>query len=278
MRSTRRWTLVLSVLALLVVPTGTAIACEEPSISYSPRDPGPGDTVNYSIARLDNEASFTLHIEGELVATGTEATGSFVMPDLGETSYQVTPNLGVIHDGQNIEASSQPLYYTVQAPVQEDQPGSGADEGSAAAGDKGEEAEAHQGGTSEPKIREESVGPSSGGSPVRSSGVSEADTARTEARANRERSSQGAERSASDALSTRYMAESDLRVDARDVAAQIEPPMVADRPAAVDPRVVAGVLVLAGMLLSWRRIKRSSPPAEPIELPIARDEQDRSAA
>lgn len=115
--------------------SGVAYACEDPSPAF-PREITEGEN-RFSIANIENGASWEVLIDGEVVDSGIDDdaseqgyTGSFTVPDLG-SEKNVEIRLSVEHDGQMMNGSaniSAPASYQPrEAPT--DVPGDSPDHG-----------------------------------------------------------------------------------------------------------------------------------------------------
>ena len=84
----------ISLVALLSL-AGSASACATASLRLSP-SAGPGDPVSFSISGIEPGATYSLSLDGRVVASGTNDTpyngvsGTFTMPDFGSRSLTVT--------------------------------------------------------------------------------------------------------------------------------------------------------------------------------------------
>ena len=92
--SGRRLAVVSGVVALvLLIFAALATACNEPAIGVSRSQAGPGDIVPYSFTGTDDDATYTVSVDGHVVAsgssTGPTVSGSFAMPDLGGSKAPV---------------------------------------------------------------------------------------------------------------------------------------------------------------------------------------------
>jgi hypothetical protein len=105
---------------LLGFGAATASACNDPNLVLGRSQAGAGDTVGYSISGTDQGASYTLTVDGIRLESGTDdsldpgTTGTFTMPDLGNTSRGVGVQLLTAHEG-NEWPSTQSILYTVPA-------------------------------------------------------------------------------------------------------------------------------------------------------------------
>lgn len=115
-------------LVALCVPL-SASACNEPRISFSPHEAGPGETVGYAISDTEAGAEYVVKVGGTRVAEGTDADGgglrgSFTMPDLGDEPTNTYVEILVAHEGTWADSGAM-AYRGRPAPVTSDpaQPG-----------------------------------------------------------------------------------------------------------------------------------------------------------
>ena len=96
--------MVVSVVALLgLTYAGAASACNDPTIALNgTTQAGPGQVVPFSFANTAAGATYTVSVNGEVMASGTASgpsvSGSFVMPNLGSSSTPVDVGGRVVHD------------------------------------------------------------------------------------------------------------------------------------------------------------------------------------
>lgn len=128
--------ILLTVVSLLGMGAGAAWACNEPRLDPSPDTAGPNDPVGFTITGTDPGAAYTVTIEGQTVASGTDGTqaagttGSFTMPDLGSESRTVYLEAVVQHDGSQWKPPATMQYQAVPTPPPDD-----SDQGPAPGGD-----------------------------------------------------------------------------------------------------------------------------------------------
>ena len=94
----------VAVLPLLLA--GTAYACNDPELDLVDREAKAGDTVHFSIINTKPGAEYTIEIVGHgQIASGTDTTdaegvsGSFTMPDLGDSAKTVSVKMVASHFG-----------------------------------------------------------------------------------------------------------------------------------------------------------------------------------
>ena len=106
----------------LAIGAATAAACTEPNLVLGRSQAGAGDNVPYSVSGTDQGASYTLDVNGTGVGSGIDNTadpgtsGSFTMPDLGDSPQTVYVRLVTTHEG-NEWPSEKSIEYTVPEPV-----------------------------------------------------------------------------------------------------------------------------------------------------------------
>jgi hypothetical protein len=100
-----------------------AIACEEPSKPPEARSAGPGDEVPYEVPNTLEGARYTLTLDEEQLAGGTDPggkagiSGSFTMPDLGGDARRVAVRIAVAHAEDEARWSTEmPLDYKPKPP------------------------------------------------------------------------------------------------------------------------------------------------------------------
>ncbi len=153
---------------LLGVGAATALACSEPNLVLGESQAGAGDIVSYSVSGTDQGASYTLSVDGTGVGSGTDSTaapgtsGSFTMPDLGNTPHSAYVRLLTTHEG-NEWASYQPIQYTVPAPAGTPSGFAGAPSLSKAGSEKSKAGSEKASRTSHPRSRSRSDGDTGNG-------------------------------------------------------------------------------------------------------------------
>src|SRR5947209_12575676 len=93
--SGRRIMVTLAAVAVsLLTFASLASACNEPAIGVSRVQAGPGDIVPFSFTGTDDDATYTVSVDGQVVASGASSgptvSGTFVMPNLGANTLRGT--------------------------------------------------------------------------------------------------------------------------------------------------------------------------------------------
>jgi hypothetical protein len=84
------------------VSAAPALACNQPEISVSTTNARPGGWVNFTVSATDAGAGWTVYVQGQEVASGTDADGGgvasrFEMPDLGDSDLPAAIEVKVTH-------------------------------------------------------------------------------------------------------------------------------------------------------------------------------------
>src|SRR5687767_11967518 len=93
----------MTVLAIAVaVGAPPATACNQPDIEVSTTHARPGDWVNFTVSATDAGAGYTVYVQGQEAATGTDPDGGgvasrFEMPDLGDSDLPAAIEVKVTH-------------------------------------------------------------------------------------------------------------------------------------------------------------------------------------
>jgi hypothetical protein len=102
--------LVASVVAAVAMTgASNAWACNEPAIHIADTSAGPGDTVRFTLSDTQPGATYTVWVEGRVVATGEDTTaaqgyrGTFTMPDLGGSTRSVYVKGEIRHMDESAE-------------------------------------------------------------------------------------------------------------------------------------------------------------------------------
>lgn len=119
----RIWLGVIAATVGLCAFVGSAWACLGADLTTSP-NAGPGDPVSFSIAGIGLGANYTVTLQGQDVASGTNTTndngvsGSFTMPDLGRTAQTVYAEADTFHpdDGDSFHLTSAIAYQPPASP------------------------------------------------------------------------------------------------------------------------------------------------------------------
>jgi hypothetical protein len=87
------WLAVAAVALFLLNFASLASACNEPAIGVSRTQASPGEIVPFSFTGTDTDATYTVSVEGQTVASGASSgptvSGTFVMPNLGSNTMRV---------------------------------------------------------------------------------------------------------------------------------------------------------------------------------------------
>jgi hypothetical protein len=127
---------------LLLLVASPASACNCPTLmitgpmgAAAPHVAGPGDQVTYTVTELTSGATYSILVDGTEIAggqlqSGTQVSGTFVVPDLGGSSRNVNVEAKVTHEDFNQEGcNTRPrdyLEYTIPAAPPSGTPGASA--------------------------------------------------------------------------------------------------------------------------------------------------------